>query len=132
MRSKSKGLPSAVAVGGSPRELGKRRFQRLSALGVRRVILAFEPADDGCRDTLAALGRVFRVRPAIEVFVLPPESLRGSGGPAELVRAEGVAALEKVLETGPVHAYGFMASHGMCPIHGCDVTTCCCVDRFEV
>jgi hypothetical protein len=127
----SKGLPGAVAIGGSPRELGKRRWQQLSALGSRRVILAFDTgvgrisnpstanatdyksvsgADDSLHDTLTALERALRVKPAIEVFVLPPESLRGYRDPAELLRAEGAAALEEVLEAGPVHAYRFKAS----------------------
>jgi len=104
-----KGLRSAAAVGGPPRELGRRRWQRLSDLGVRRLTLAFDREEDGCRDILTALENAFRVRPPLEVFVLPPKSLRGYGNPAEMVRAEGPDALEEALENETVHAFCFEA-----------------------
>ncbi len=106
----SRGLRNVAAVGGPPRELGKRRWQRLWGLGVRRLILAFEPAAHGSDGILAALQSAFRVRHTVEEYVLLPKSLRGYSSLAELTRAKGLAALQAIFETEPVHAYSFKAS----------------------
>ena len=143
------GLRSVAAIGGPPKELGVRRWERLWSLGVRRLILVLEHAARPPDDIAAALRSAFRVKHPAEVYVLLPKSLRGCGSLADLLRAQGLAAVQAILETEPVHGSSLASSSILgrrrigvarpaapstrqpaetCPIHRCAADDCFCFD----
>lgn len=101
---RSRGMANVAAVGGPAGELTARRWQRLAALGIRRVTLAVEqPFDDS--SVRRALDQAFRAYDAPEVFYLPAGALRPAATPAEMVRSRGVELFREILFRKRVHAY---------------------------
>ncbi len=84
----SKGLASAVAIGGLPRELDKRRWQRLAALGVRRVVRRRTPTMVAARSSslwmgpfaLCRMSRSSSSRPRASAVSPAPRSWSGPRG----------------------------------------------------
>jgi hypothetical protein len=105
----SMGLRNVAAVGGPLTQLGKRRWQRLSGLGVRRIILVPGPSKDADRAVLASLAILFHLRHATESYVVPPASLRGYASLGDVARTEGLVAASALLADRLLHAYAYEA-----------------------
>jgi hypothetical protein len=105
----SHGFPDAAAIAGPAKNMTERRWERLAALGVRRVTLVPDRDEAFGEDFLRAVENACRAKRAPELFVVPPESWDDRSGAAEFVRARGLSTFRTVLQKDRVHAFSFQA-----------------------
>ena len=105
----SHGFPNAAAVAGPAKDMTARRWERLAALGVRRVTLMPDREEAFGEDFLRAIENAYRVKPSPEVFVVPPGSWDNHSGAAEFLRARGLSPFRTVLQKDRVHAFSYKA-----------------------
>ncbi len=76
----SRGFANAAAIGGPAHTLTPQRWERLAALGVRRVTMAVAADEEEWDRVLSTLAATFPNRSAPEVFLLPPGTVPKGGG----------------------------------------------------
>jgi len=103
------GFSRAAAVAGPASDLTCRRWERLAALGVRRVTLVPDDSDASRQSALAAVENVFCAKPAPDVWVLLPEGLGRHPTAAGLALARGLREFQTTLQARLVHAYHYKA-----------------------
>ncbi len=103
------GFSRAAAVAGPASDLTRARWERLAALGVRRVTLVPDDSGVSRRNALVAVESAFRAKPSPDVWVLLPEGLGQHPTAAELVRARGLREFQTTLQARLVHAYRYKA-----------------------
>jgi DNA primase len=105
----SHGFPNAAAIAGPAKDMTARRWERLAAMGVRRVTLMPDREEAFGEDFLRAVENADRAKPGPEVFVVPPESWHNHLGAADFLRARGVSPFRVVLQKNRVHAFSYKA-----------------------
>lgn len=106
----SRGLPNVAAIGGPAHALTRQRWERLAALGVRRVTMAIAADEKEWDTALATLAATFQTRSGPDVFLLPPGTFPNSRGVGPWVRDHGLEAFRSLLETDAVHVYRYKAA----------------------
>jgi DNA primase len=87
---RTNGIANVAALGGA--SLSGGQLERLHALGIERVVLAFDNDDPGRTAAERAVDQAVRAHNAPEIWIIDPDLLDEAKDPGELLRRHGLAA----------------------------------------
>jgi hypothetical protein len=103
------GFTQAAAIAGPASDMAPARWERLAALGVRRVILVPDDSQSSRQNAVTAVENAFRADPAPAVWVLPPEAFRPHPTGLAMARARGLCEFQSLLQTRAVNGHHYRA-----------------------